>query len=80
MREQGDILVSSEKDGSVCISLSREDLLDLYSALRGLPLNDCTFASEEVKDLIKRFFSENQDVQSDPETSKRFFDLKKFDY
>jgi hypothetical protein len=78
MREQGDILVSSEKDGSVSINLNREDLLDLYSSLRKIPLNDSTFASEEVQDLIKRFFSENKDVQTDPERSRRFFD--KFDY
>lgn len=73
MNEPGDILVKSEKDGTVSINMSREDLLDLYSGLRGLKYDDSTFAADEVRHLIKRFFSENEDVKTDHDNSLRFF-------
>lgn len=73
MKEKGDILIKNEKDGTVSVNMSREDLLDVYSALRGIDFNSNTFASGELKALIKRFFSENQDVKTDPDRSYRFF-------
>lgn len=73
MKELGDILIKSEKDGTVSINMSREDLLDLYSGLRGLKYDNSTFAADEVRDLIRRFFSENHDVKTDPENSLRIF-------
>jgi len=79
-KEQGDILVLSEKDKTVSINMSRDDLLDLYSALRGLDFNSQTFASEEVRSLIKRFFTENQDVKTEPNSSYRFFSRREKDY
>ena len=73
MSELGDILIMSEKNGTVSINMSREDLLDLYSGLRGLKFDNSTFAADEVRDLIRRFFSDNKDVKSDPDSSLRFF-------
>jgi hypothetical protein len=73
MDEPGDIFIKTDKDGTVNINMSREDLLDLYSGLRGLKYDDSTFAADEVKDLIRRFFSDNEDVKSDPDSSLRFF-------
>ena len=73
MNEPGDIFIKTDKDGTVSINMSREDLLDLYSGLRGLKFDNSTFAADEVRDLIRRFFSDNEDVMSDPDSSLRFF-------
>jgi hypothetical protein len=70
----GVISIRETIDGSVSINLSREDLLELYSSLQRVGYADSTFASDEVTNLIRRFFCENQDVKSDPDSSLRFFD------
>jgi hypothetical protein len=72
MNEPNGIVIKTEKDDIVSIHMSRGDLLDLYSGLRGLKYDYSSFAGDEVRELIKRFFSENQDVKTDPDYSFRF--------
>lgn len=74
MSDLGIISIKGLNDGSVCINLSRDDLLELYSSLRAVGYNESTFAADEVRDLIRRFFCENSDVESDSNSSLRFFD------
>lgn len=73
MNEPNGIVIKTEKDDIVSIHMSRGDLLDLYSGLRGLKHDYSSFAGDEVKKLIKRFFSENQDVKTNPDNSPKFF-------
>ena len=74
MSDLGVISIKGLNDGSVSINLSRDDLLELYSSLRVVGYDQSTFAADEVRDLIRRFFSENSDVESNPNSSFRYFD------
>jgi len=66
----GDVLVTSQDDGIVAISLNREDALDLYADLARY---GNTYISQEVAVLLKRFFCEQQDVWTDPARSPIYF-------
>ena len=71
---KGDIVVRSEKDGTVIIHMNREDLFDFYMGISGKVSYDNPYAVDEVISLIKRFFVHNEDASTEPNLSPRFFD------
>lgn len=73
--QKGDIIVRSETDGTVCIHLNRDDLFDLYFGLarKGFDYKD-PFVIGDLKVLIRKFFVDQEDVQTDPRVSLRFED------
>ena len=76
---KGDIVVRSEKDETVVIHMNREDLLDLYVSLVEKSNFNDAYAYKEVIDLIRRFFTNNEDASTDPSTSGRFYDPDYYD-